>query len=191
MRLTPTGFVLCGWMLLATAVYAQCPKERGAVKMLKDPAGSEVSAHVPLKITVHELVAAEAPERSEVMKAESSRFPIEQSVYEVQVLVVGFKKEADLDFHIVIADRENPKITMIAEIPAGSCADGPWAKLFDDLQRQFAAQVGKPSAKFKKPRKPVAATFRGIGFFDVLHGQTGVAPNGIELHPLLSFEVAI
>jgi len=25
----------------------------------------------------------------------------------------------------------------------------------------------------------------GVGFFDFLHGQTGVAPNGIELHPLL------
>jgi hypothetical protein len=25
---------------------------------------------------------------------------------------------------------------------------------------------------------------RGLGFFDVLHGQTGVAANGIELHPV-------
>ena len=26
----------------------------------------------------------------------------------------------------------------------------------------------------------------GVGFFDKIHGQTGVAPNGIELHPVLS-----
>jgi len=25
----------------------------------------------------------------------------------------------------------------------------------------------------------------GVGFFDFVHGQTGVAPNGIELHPIL------
>ena len=31
------------------------------------------------------------------------------------------------------------------------------------------------------------ATIRGVGFFDFLHGQTGVAPNGIELHPVLRF----
>ena len=31
------------------------------------------------------------------------------------------------------------------------------------------------------------ATLTGVGFFDELHGQTGVAPNGIELHPVLSF----
>ena len=27
----------------------------------------------------------------------------------------------------------------------------------------------------------------GVAFFDFLHGQTGVAPNGIELHPVLAF----
>jgi hypothetical protein len=25
----------------------------------------------------------------------------------------------------------------------------------------------------------------GVAFFDVLHSQSGVAPNGIELHPVL------
>jgi hypothetical protein len=29
----------------------------------------------------------------------------------------------------------------------------------------------------------------GIGFMDVLHGQTGVAPNGIELHLILGVAV--
>jgi hypothetical protein len=27
----------------------------------------------------------------------------------------------------------------------------------------------------------------GVAFFDYKHGQTGVAPNGIELHPVLGF----
>jgi hypothetical protein len=31
------------------------------------------------------------------------------------------------------------------------------------------------------------ATIRGIGFFDFFHNQTGVAPNEIELHPVLRF----
>jgi uncharacterized protein (TIGR03437 family) len=29
---------------------------------------------------------------------------------------------------------------------------------------------------------------KGVGFFDFLHGQTGAAPNGIELHPVLDVE---
>jgi len=28
----------------------------------------------------------------------------------------------------------------------------------------------------------------GCGFFDFLHGQTGVAPNGIEIHPVLDIQ---
>jgi len=31
-------------------------------------------------------------------------------------------------------------------------------------------------------------TITGVGFFDFLHGQTGVAPNGIELHAVLDIQ---
>jgi len=31
------------------------------------------------------------------------------------------------------------------------------------------------------------ATVTGVGFFDFWHGQRGVAPNAIELHPVLGF----
>jgi hypothetical protein len=32
----------------------------------------------------------------------------------------------------------------------------------------------------------VPVTVTGVGFFDYQHGQDGVAPNAIELHPVLS-----
>jgi hypothetical protein len=32
-----------------------------------------------------------------------------------------------------------------------------------------------------------SARITGVGFFDRIHGQAGVAPNGIELHPALGF----
>jgi hypothetical protein len=31
------------------------------------------------------------------------------------------------------------------------------------------------------------ARVTGVAFFDFDHGQTGVAPNAIELHPILAF----
>jgi hypothetical protein len=31
-------------------------------------------------------------------------------------------------------------------------------------------------------------TITGVGFWDEDHGQTGVAPNAIELHPVLRFK---
>src|SRR5438874_692763 len=32
-----------------------------------------------------------------------------------------------------------------------------------------------------------SASITGVGFFDESHGQTGASPNGIELHPALSY----
>jgi hypothetical protein len=41
--------------------------------------------------------------------------------------------------------------------------------------------------KTKVPATP--ATVTGVGFFDKVHGQTGVSQsNGIELHPILKIE---
>ena len=36
---------------------------------------------------------------------------------------------------------------------------------------------------------PLTLVVTGVGFFDFLHGQTGAAPNGIELHPVLRIEL--
>jgi hypothetical protein len=35
---------------------------------------------------------------------------------------------------------------------------------------------------------PTAVRLTGVGFFDRAHGQTGAAPNVIELHPVLKVE---
>ena len=35
-----------------------------------------------------------------------------------------------------------------------------------------------------------SATLTGVGLLDIPHGQTGVAPNAIELHPVLKFSAA-
>jgi len=37
-------------------------------------------------------------------------------------------------------------------------------------------------------RASESVTVRGPGFFDFAHGQDGVAPNAIELHPVISIE---
>lgn len=39
---------------------------------------------------------------------------------------------------------------------------------------------------FQTKIAPTKAQIIGVGFFDRLHGQMGVAPNGIELHPVLN-----
>jgi hypothetical protein len=52
---------------------------------------------------------------------------------------------------------------------------------------QNAEASGIPA--FKTQIKPTAVRITGVGFFDRVHGQTGVSQsNGIELHPILKIE---
>ncbi len=47
---------------------------------------------------------------------------------------------------------------------------------------------GRPITGKQSP-KNVYVTVQGVAFFDLIHGQTGVAPNGIELHPILHIDL--
>jgi hypothetical protein len=50
-----------------------------------------------------------------------------------------------------------------------------------------AGQLPMPAFKAKVPSTPARIT--GVGFFDRVHGQMGVAlSNGIELHPVLDIK---
>ena len=53
------------------------------------------------------------------------------------------------------------------------------------LNSWFAANISIPTKAYKKIT-PIKVRISGVGFFDFLHGQTGVAPNGRELHPILN-----
>src|SRR5262249_8539770 len=68
-----------------------------------------------------------------------------------------------------------PRPSVAAGVPPGPPRTlGPGESIFD-LALPFSARVA-----------PTPAEVTGVGFFDRVHGQTGVAPdNGIELHPIL------
>ena len=95
-----------------------------------------------------------------------------------------FKLEDDVDYHIVIQDDNGN--TMITEIPCPCCSalagGGPFAAGIANARQQFDARFTATDF-FQIVSVPVQIT--GVGFFDFIHGQTGVAPNGIELHPVL------
>lgn len=52
-------------------------------------------------------------------------------------------------------------------------------------RNRFEDVCGAVGTSWVDLRGRVAVT--GVGFWDEVHGQTGVAPNGIELHPVLRF----
>jgi len=161
---------------LSSTSASGCGTERWAIKTGTDPLAASVTA-IPTDTTIATLVGypvpTPAPSTTRVAPQETTRWRL------VNVTLTGFKSESDSDFHLVISDGQR---TMIAEIPAPSCVSGG----------PFAADIATARAVFLAKHAPGSftsasdvVTLTGVGFFDRPHGQTGVAPNAIELHPVL------
>lgn len=172
--------------------------ERWAVKTGVDALASTV-ATVPVQTAIADLVALAAPADPDLVADRDA--PTEVTLYQVAATLTGYKLEQDGDYHLVIADSNGA--TMIAEIPDPDfCAGSVWLSQITQARAAFDAKFGPQVAALKilaasltegvpmitKVQVPV--TLVGVGFFDRLHGQTGVAPNGVELHPVLSFTAA-
>jgi hypothetical protein len=78
---------------------------------------------------------------------------------------------------------------MIVEFPNAGCVRSAGATSRRPMARAKAALISACGPADTGSFRPLAgtATITGVAFFDVIHGQRGVAPTGIELHPVLSF----
>jgi hypothetical protein len=116
--------------------------------------------------------------------------PTELTVFSLTAQVVEMKLEEDRDIHLVIAEPSDPTATMITEFPDADQCSGAVASAHVQEMRTaratLVAAFGQPSPS-QFTNVTGTATLTGVGFFDFLHGQTGVAPNGIELHPVIGF----
>jgi hypothetical protein len=108
--------------------------------------------------------------------------PYETTVWVLNATLTQYKLETDQDYHLILSDASGN--TMIAEIPDPVCvgSGSPLASGVSNARAEFDAKFTATSS-FQTANVPVRIT--GVGMFDFLHGQTGVAPNGIELHPVI------
>ncbi len=149
------------------------------MKTLTDPAADRVNL-TPVPATVEQLAALHVPEE---FSRDAARLPSEFQTYIVQATLVEFKEEDDSDIHLVIAGASGE--AMIAEIPEPTCAEG--ARVEAQIARarvRFIDIYGQPSrTSWSEVNGPITVT--GVLFFDAPHGQRGIAPNAVELHPVL------
>lgn len=158
-----------------------CGVERERVKVLEDPSAASIDFR-PRASSVAQIRALPVP--SGYDRNSQTRYASEHAVLHVRAVLVGWKYENDKDFHIVIAQPGHTDQTMIVEPPDPSCSTSPKAAAFAAVRAAFVRCFGAPARWKKLP--PMLVDLTGLLYFDPLHGQTGVAPNGAELHPLLS-----
>ena len=157
---------------------AGCSVERWAVNTGTDLGASKVD-QTPVPTTVAELVSLPAPENPVARVA-----PTEDTTCQLSATLTEFKTEADSDYHLVLASGAKE---MIAEIPSPVCVTGgPLQSGIANAQAEFDARLSSSTQHFQTVNVPVIVT--GVGFFDRIRGQTGVAPNGIELHPVIDIQ---
>jgi hypothetical protein len=177
--------VLAVGSLLVFGEAQACGTERWAVKTLTDSAAKQVDfAHVHAA-TVAELVNLTPPPGEPVERTEA-----EKSVVRVLVTLIAYKAEPDDDIHLVVGNPAHPGTTMIVEFPALFCTQGAQHRYAMKLARErFVRDFGVPSPDHYTAASGIA-TLTGVLFFDRIHGQRGVAPNGIEVHPVLRFRLS-
>jgi hypothetical protein len=159
-----------------------CGVERWSVKTGTDADAGLINLQSVTPTTIASLIALPAPSS---LPSNNRIQPTETTVFQLQDTLTEFKLETDSDYHLVLADGAGN--TMIAEIPDPACV-GATSPLLSDIQSaraEFDARY-TPNGSFHTVNVPVTVT--GVGFFDYLHGQTGVAPNGIELHAVLDIQ---
>ena len=142
-----------------------CGVERWSIKTLKDRPRLQPARAT----TVGHLTSLPRPS----YLPPSRRLVAERRIYSVIGSVTLNRTEADLDHHLVLRSGSR---TMIAETPSPLCTKG--ATPYRRKQMADSRRVARICSR---------ARVTGVAFFDFLHGQTGVAPNGIELHPTLGF----
>lgn len=159
----------------------RCGVERWDVKTGTDALASSVQVN-PQPTTVAALAALPAPSSW----PPSSRLRAESATYEVSATLQDYKLEADGDYHLVLAAGGS---TIIGEIPDPGCvgASSPFRSAIAQARAAFDQRF-HAGPTLQPADTPIKVT--GVLFFDKIHGQAGVAPNGAELHPLTGLTFA-
>src|SRR5712691_4475306 len=166
-------------LFFPTRAFAQCGGERWSVKIGSDPDVTFVNLNNPVPTTLAALTSLSVPNPIPDNKRVQ---PTETTLWIINATLKQYQKQADSDYHLLLIDGSGHQ--MLAEIPSPNCVapGSPFAAGIAHARTQFDAKFSA-SSSLKNANVPVQIT--GVGFFDYLAGQTGVAPNGIEIHPIL------
>jgi hypothetical protein len=180
--------------------------ERWVVKTAADADAQALTGQPPTPTTVAELRALDVPA---LLPPDGRSDGAEKTVWQLTATLQTYRSESDGDYHLVIADDQGD--TIIAEIPNPGDITTPsyfadqitTARTAFDSQFQISEDISAPTppaapapaaeSQFQQPaaepqfqQAAVPVTLTGIGYFDFNHGQLGVAPNAIELHPVIN-----
>lgn len=158
--------------------------ERWTIKVLTDAQAAAVN-YTPVVTTIADLIAIPTPDPP---NPNASRIAgIEYQTYSVTCKITIKKNEDDNDFHLVLKDGNK---TLIGEVPDPACyAAGLSVHNSEYVSARNWVNAHIASGNVYNVNLPEVVV-TGVAFVDPPHGQTGAAPNNIELHPILDIHFA-
>lgn len=151
--------------------------ERWDVKVAADERADEIRRK-PIVITLKELIAY----KTDTLPKSGPRAYSETYTYTLKnIFITKAILEEDNDIHLVIEDGHTR--SLIAEIPDISCKvseDSRFAKQIDQSRKTFM--------RYQDTYNQYLFDITGVFFRDKPHGQTGKAPNNVELHPVIALK---
>ena len=144
-----------------------CGVERWAVKTLQDR---------PRLLPARRTTVAHLVSLSRPAHVPKTRLPFERHIFTVTAAVTLDRLELDQDLHLVLF-QVGRDAHMIAEAPSAPIC----------TRNATALRKRQMRGARRAVRICGRARVTGVAFWDFFHHQTGVAPNAIELHPILGF----
>jgi hypothetical protein len=164
-------------LVYSTALALGCGQERWDVKTGTDLDSGNVNMTVN-ETTIAELRSFESP----AMPPRRVPNSPEVQVWRIQATITYAMEEVDFDYVLALDDGQGN--TMIAAAACPGCARGsPWLDQIQQVRHAVDAAIPGLTDHYQEVGR--TATITGVGFFDAIHGQMGVAPNGLGLHPIL------
>ena len=166
---------VCHTPIAATA----CGVKRWRVKTATDTTVPEVDP-VQIPTNIENLVGFSVP----LVRPDAARAgTVERTTFVIDGRLTDYEMSDDSDYHLVVRGVSGQ--SMIVEIPHPACVgvESPYRSEITAARAAVDNAVAT-TRSFKSTSIPIRIT--GLGFFDDIHGQRGVAPNGIELHPVIA-----
>jgi hypothetical protein len=157
--------------------------ERWSEKVLIDTAVHTIN-FTPINSTVNALVNIVTPTPSTSMPRYAG---VEDKTYKITCNITVKKAETDNDYHLVLSDGTH---TLIGEIPDPVCsaaASSTYVSQYTAARNFIDTYIG--SGTYSTVNIAPVEVY-GVAFVDPPHGQTGAAPNNLELHPILTIGFA-
>lgn len=161
-------------------------QERWMVKTLQDDDAGSIDFDSPKKISIAEILQKVKGDAWRKAK-DNPRLEDEFEVFKVRGKIKYVAKENDGDIHIQLADENNPKLSIVAEIPNPGCEitkNSEYKDLFRDARNDFTNKYQDETVWSKGVFEIVGVMFHDISN----HSKYGGNQEGVEIHPVISIK---